>query len=567
MASTDVSIHAVFALLVVRAFAVDVWGTMIWLAVITIALCWVVVDGLVGEDVEPTELAEWLLLMGLVPLIAVLAERRERAARRFAGLYHDAAERLLAGEEAQRRMVAQDLHDGVGQGLGALLLTIDALAASHADEPAAAPLLERARHLAETVLDEVRGVVSRLQPAPVERDGLVSALRDLVAHAGIPAELTIDPEARPEDLPARLADRALPGRAGGPGQRGTAQRGIGGVGRHPWIARRRPGHVVDDGRGFADGEARGRGIGLLGMTERAARAGGEVEITSRRGTGTLVVLSLPMAGPRQIRRRRRTRFAGRRQPLPTARRDRAGRPRTRPRLGSGLTGEDVASRAAPAGAPGSRSASSRTTPCSARASAWSLMNGGRHRGRRRSRRAGRGLRARRTDRPDVLLLDLSLGERTGWPCFARSSTDIPSTRVLIVSMHRHAETVRQAFVAGAAGYVVKSARGTELVDAIHAVARGDQYVHSSVAGVVIEDSLRWQKSGQVVTAREREILLLVGAGRHAPDMARQLGISEHTVRRHIANITEKLGVRGVSGLREYVAQHGLLLEQSLGAEA
>lgn len=163
--------------------------------------------------------------------------------------------------------------------------------------------------------------------------------------------------------------------------------------------------------------------------------------------------------------------------------------------------------------------------------------------------------------PDVLLLDLSLGDANGMSLLRALADRHPATRVLVVSMHRHPETVRQAFMAGAAGYIIKSARATELVDAIRAVARGDQYVHSTVVAAVIQDSVRWQRSGQTVTAREREILAMVGAGKHAPDIAQQLSISEHTVRRHISNLAEKLGMRGISGLREYAAQQAILQER------
>jgi DNA-binding NarL/FixJ family response regulator len=158
--------------------------------------------------------------------------------------------------------------------------------------------------------------------------------------------------------------------------------------------------------------------------------------------------------------------------------------------------------------------------------------------------------------PEVLLFDLSLGGADGIPLLRGLRERYPATRILVVSMHRTPETVRQAFQAGAAGYMAKGARASELVDAIRAVARGDRYVHSSVAGDIIADSLRWQQSGEVVTAREREILRQIATGRRAQEIGRELGISEHTVRRHIANLGEKLGVRGIRALRRYAADHG-----------
>ena len=158
-------------------------------------------------------------------------------------------------------------------------------------------------------------------------------------------------------------------------------------------------------------------------------------------------------------------------------------------------------------------------------------------------------------RPDVVLLDLSLGDADGMPLLRLIRERWPATRVLVVSMHRTPETVRMAFQGGAAGYVAKGARSSELVDAIRAVARGERYVHSSVAGGIIEDSLRWQHSSDLLTAREREILRQIAAGQRAPEIGRLLGISEHTVRRHIANLGEKVGVHGIRGLRRYGMEH------------
>ncbi len=162
--------------------------------------------------------------------------------------------------------------------------------------------------------------------------------------------------------------------------------------------------------------------------------------------------------------------------------------------------------------------------------------------------------------PDVVLLDLSLGDSDGIPLLHVIRDRFPTTRVLVVSMHRHRETVRQALMAGAAGYLVKGARATELVEAIRAVARGERPIHSSVSAGLIDNSIRWHQSGHGVTIREAEILACLARGEHAPDIARDLGISEHTVRRHVANLVDKLGVRGIPGLRSYAVQHGYLRE-------
>jgi DNA-binding NarL/FixJ family response regulator len=160
--------------------------------------------------------------------------------------------------------------------------------------------------------------------------------------------------------------------------------------------------------------------------------------------------------------------------------------------------------------------------------------------------------------PSVALVDLSLGDDDGIPLIRNLRVRHPATSVLALTMHRDGETVREAFLAGASGFVVKGASRSELVGAIRAVSRGDRYVHSSVAGVVVDDSLRWLRHGQRLSPREREVLRMIADGRTASDVASILGISVHTVRRHIANLSAKLGVVGRAGLTRYAVQHGLL---------
>jgi DNA-binding NarL/FixJ family response regulator len=158
-------------------------------------------------------------------------------------------------------------------------------------------------------------------------------------------------------------------------------------------------------------------------------------------------------------------------------------------------------------------------------------------------------------RPLVVLVDITLGAVDGIPFLRRLAVRFPASRTLAVTMHSDGETVRQAFLAGAAGYIVKGASRVELLSAIRAVARGERYIHSAVAGAVLDDSLRWLRHGGALSPREREILRLLASGRGAPAIARELGISVNTVRRHIANLSDKLGVHGRVALARYALEH------------
>lgn len=162
--------------------------------------------------------------------------------------------------------------------------------------------------------------------------------------------------------------------------------------------------------------------------------------------------------------------------------------------------------------------------------------------------------------PDILLLDLGFPEGDGVPMIRALKSRNAHLKIIVVTMDRSPESVRQALIAGASGYVVKGARASELVDAVRAVARGDRYLHSSVTGAIVEDAIRHAHSGHTLTVREREIVSRLAGGSSPAGVAEALGISVHTVRRHIANLSTKLGLRGRTAIVMYAIQHGLLRE-------
>lgn len=163
-------------------------------------------------------------------------------------------------------------------------------------------------------------------------------------------------------------------------------------------------------------------------------------------------------------------------------------------------------------------------------------------------------------RPDVLLLDLTLPEGDAIPLLRTLRSSHRNLRVTVLTMHSDAETVRQSLAAGASGYLVKGAHSAELIAAVRAVARGDRYLHSSVTGAVVDDSIRWLQTGRI-SGREREILTLLASGLPAAEIGRRLDISVHTVRRHVANLSTKLGIRGTVGLTRYAIRHGLVRDE------
>lgn len=167
-----------------------------------------------------------------------------------------------------------------------------------------------------------------------------------------------------------------------------------------------------------------------------------------------------------------------------------------------------------------------------------------------------------TQRPHVLVLDLTFPEGDAMPLLRLLRERQPALRIVVLTMHSDPETVRQALAAGAAGYLIKGAQSRELVEAIRAVARGERYLHSSVTGTIVDDSIRWFEAG-TMSAREREVLSLLASGRSATQIAQALDISVHTVRRHIANVSSKLGIRGMNALTRYAIRNGLTRADTL----
>jgi DNA-binding NarL/FixJ family response regulator len=166
-----------------------------------------------------------------------------------------------------------------------------------------------------------------------------------------------------------------------------------------------------------------------------------------------------------------------------------------------------------------------------------------------------------TERPHVLVLDLTFPEGDAMPLLRALSARQPNLRIVVLTMHSDPETVRQALAAGAAGYMIKGAASRELVEAIRAVARGERYLHSSVTAAVVEDSIRWLEAGSI-SSREREVLSMLASGHSPAQIARSLDISVHTVRRHLANVSTKLGIRGMNALTRYAIRNGLARGES-----
>ncbi len=173
------------------------------------------------------------------------------------------------------------------------------------------------------------------------------------------------------------------------------------------------------------------------------------------------------------------------------------------------------------------------------------------------------------NRPDMVLMDISMPELNGLDAVEKITRDFPHVRVVILSMHANEEYVLQALRAGAAGYLLKDAGITELELAVRAVARGETYLSPPVSRSVIDDYLRRLDNPPEIgglppvpeaklTPRQREVLQLIAEGRTTQEIAKRLNVGIKTVETHRAQLMERLDIHEVAGLVRYAIRIGLV---------
>ncbi|MHA2067305.1 MAG: response regulator [Candidatus Thorarchaeota archaeon] len=163
---------------------------------------------------------------------------------------------------------------------------------------------------------------------------------------------------------------------------------------------------------------------------------------------------------------------------------------------------------------------------------------------------------------DVVIMDISMPGMDGLEATRRIRKRIPKIKVLVLTQHDNKEYLLSAIRAGAAGYVPKGALSSELVSTIHAIHKGDSFLHPSGARALVEDYLRKTKGEEPherLTAREREILKLIADGHTSREIADMLFLSLKTVLGHRTAIMEKLDIHNRTELIKYAIRKGLVI--------
>ena len=166
----------------------------------------------------------------------------------------------------------------------------------------------------------------------------------------------------------------------------------------------------------------------------------------------------------------------------------------------------------------------------------------------------------RAEKPDVVLLDVTMPGESGIEALPKLLHEAPEAKVLVLSMQDDPRYVREAFAAGASGYVLKEAADAEVVGAVRDVAAGSSYVHPTLGARMIsaEAEARAAAEADPLSDREREVLRLLALGHTNQEIAKQLFISVRTAETHRAHIMQKLRLTTRAELVRYALANDLI---------
>ena len=166
----------------------------------------------------------------------------------------------------------------------------------------------------------------------------------------------------------------------------------------------------------------------------------------------------------------------------------------------------------------------------------------------------------RATKPDVILMDVVMPGKSGIEAIPDVLHDAPEAKVLVLSMQDDPNYVRQAFAAGAGGYILKEAADTDVVAAVREVASGRSYVHPALGArmVAAEADERKRVEQDPLSDRERDVLRLLALGHTNQEISQQLFISVRTAETHRAHIMQKLRISTRAELVRYALENGVL---------
>jgi DNA-binding NarL/FixJ family response regulator len=172
-------------------------------------------------------------------------------------------------------------------------------------------------------------------------------------------------------------------------------------------------------------------------------------------------------------------------------------------------------------------------------------------------------------KPDLVLLDIGMPNLNGLEAARQILATRPNVAILILTMHDSDNVIREVLRAGARGFLLKSDAGRDLVAAVEALDSQKTFFTPRVSQMVLDGFLNREKkrseiedvanpSGDLLTAREREVIQLLAEGRTSKEVAVTLNLSVKTAETHRTNLMRKLGLHSVADLTRYAVRNGIV---------
>ncbi|MBI4312803.1 MAG: response regulator transcription factor [Chloroflexi bacterium] len=163
-------------------------------------------------------------------------------------------------------------------------------------------------------------------------------------------------------------------------------------------------------------------------------------------------------------------------------------------------------------------------------------------------------------KPDIVLIDITLPDMNGLEAMVQIKADVPETHVVVLTMHEDRDYFFRSLQAGAAGYVVKGGGSDNILAALRAVQDGGVFLYPSLARSLVTEYLGEEEAPQVksLSARELEVLRLIGDSLPNKEIASRLGVSMATAQTYRTRIMEKLGLHTVAELVRYAIRKGII---------
>lgn len=177
-----------------------------------------------------------------------------------------------------------------------------------------------------------------------------------------------------------------------------------------------------------------------------------------------------------------------------------------------------------------------------------------------------GLRTVQQLKPDLVVVDISLPDKTGLQLTREIRGLLPETRIMVLSVHSKMDYVAEAFQAGATGYVVKGSASERLLRGLESVSKGDYFLDSFISHEALGSLIKFPAKEaritdpgyEALTSREQEVLRLLAEGLTTREIAEKLFISTKTVENHRGNVMKKLDLHSTVELIRYAAKLGLI---------